>query len=355
MSDPRSFAAAMTEIAKNTRGEGETVEDRLHALYKEAGRKVMEEIPEQSDTIFEGLARSVLEMEPKYRDKLINGKLYGDLDAESAKDFYERLDTEVPHDLHEIMAGRFSKTWTVQQVAVLLKKTSFKKSAAPAAPPDPLAVEAERVPQDLADIAKELAEYTPDELEELRVISESGMESDIIDASVRTLLFLLPLIQNAHREASSEKETSLFSSLIHQLEDALSYLLKINDFGLAMIIVRAFRSIAVPPEFSPRLQQALRKASSREILSAMISIMRTNPKVSPKYEGASLYLKQFAQEATPLLLESLAEEQDRAARLFYLDLLKEFGKDQLHVIAQGRPERREHPRREQVRTGPCFS
>jgi hypothetical protein len=335
MSDPRSFAAAMVEIAKNTCREGETVEDRLHDLYREAGRKVMDKTPEQSDTLFDGLARSVLEMEPKYRDKLVNGKLYGDLDAESAKEFYEQLDAEVPHDLHEIMAGRFSKAWTVQQVAVLLKKTSLKKSDRPAAPPDPFTVEAEHVPPDLADIAKEISEYTPAELEELRAISESGMESDISDASVRTLLLLLPLIQSPHHDASSEKEVSLFSSLIHQLEEALSYLLKKNDFGFAMIIIRAFRSLSVPPAFAPRLQQAIRKASSRDIIVAMVSLMRTHPKTSPKYQEAYTYLKQLAQEATPVLLEFLAEEQDRAKRLFYLDLLKELGKDQIHVIAQG--------------------
>src|SRR5574341_1726197 len=84
MADPAAFGAGMVELAKQTRAEQESVEDRLLALYQEAGRKIQEGNEEEADILFEGLARSVLLLEPPYRDGFIAGKLYGGLDAELA-------------------------------------------------------------------------------------------------------------------------------------------------------------------------------------------------------------------------------------------------------------------------------
>ena len=49
MKDHAGFGAAMVARAIETRAENETIEDRLLTLYQEAGRKIQEEHPEQSD------------------------------------------------------------------------------------------------------------------------------------------------------------------------------------------------------------------------------------------------------------------------------------------------------------------
>jgi len=339
MADPRSVGDAMLELAKATRGENETVEDRLHALYKEAGRQIQEQHPGESDALFGGLANSILEMEPHARDHLINGKLYGELDGEQAKTAADSLHEFAPSDLHEIMTGRFTKDWTADQVAILLKRSSQQPTAA-YPPVDPLALEPEPIKPDIEQLARELVEYTPEEMEALRIIGEAGDESDVMQASVRTLLFLLPFVENPHRNSSAEKDVTLFKSIMSQLENMATYLLKIKDFQLAMIILRAFRSVSLPPEFRSRVQEAFRKLSSPEIIDVLISTMRANPKSSPKYEEAFGLLKQFSQDATPILLEALATEQDRSVRLFYLDILKELGREQVGVIAKGLSDHR---------------
>ena len=52
MSDPAGFGSSMVALAKQTKTDQETVEDRLFALYKEAGGKIEKEQPGQSDTLF---------------------------------------------------------------------------------------------------------------------------------------------------------------------------------------------------------------------------------------------------------------------------------------------------------------
>src|SRR3990172_412864 len=101
MTDPAAFGAGMVELAKQTRAEQESVEDRLLALYQEAGRKIQEGNEEEADILFEGLARAVLSLEPPYREGLIGGKLYGVLDAEMAVRQEAEADQQLPNALHE--------------------------------------------------------------------------------------------------------------------------------------------------------------------------------------------------------------------------------------------------------------
>jgi HEAT repeat protein len=205
---------------------------------------------------------------------------------------------------------------------------------------DPLALESEPLTPDTEQLARELAEYTPGELEELRVIGESGAESDIQQAAVRTLLFAMPFVQHPDGRPATGKELALFSGVARQLEGMASHFLKTKDFQMAMIILRAFRSVPLPLAFQPRVQEAVRRISSREIIDSLIAALRANPKTSPKYEEAFRLLEQLSQEATPVLLEALAAEQERMARLFYLELLKEFGREQIGLIAEGLSDHR---------------
>ncbi|MDD1749995.1 MAG: HEAT repeat domain-containing protein, partial [Methanothrix sp.] len=243
------------------------------------------------------------------------------------------LNEQVPNELHEIVTGRFSTAWTVEQVSVLLKKSSAKKIAPPSPPPTPLALEAVPVSQDLIDSVKELTEYTPEEMEVLKSMSEAGMESDIIDAAVRTLIFMLSLVKSPDGSAPGEKEIKLFSGVVRQLEDMLNYLLKKKDYDLAGLIIRVFR-MPVDPAFKPRLAEAEKKTSSKTAIAATISDLRKYPKDSPEYLSAHSYLSVLEREVTEVLLELLAEETDRSAREFLMDMLKDLGKHQLMVFGE---------------------
>jgi HEAT repeat protein len=334
MADPAAFGAGMIERAMQTRAENESVEDRLFALYQDAGRKIQEEHPDQSDTLFEGLAKSVISLEPPYRDGLVAGKLYGGLDSETVREQKDELEKQVPNEIHEILAGRFSNAWNVKQVAALLKKSSAKKTASPPPPPTaPADLEVIPISQDIIEIARDMADYTSEELEAIKIMGQVGMEPDIIEAAVRTLIFLLSLVKNPRRSAPEEKELNFFSGVVRQLEDMLSYILVKKDYDLATLIIRAFH-MPVDPAFKPRMTEALKRNSTKPIIAATISEMRSHSKGSPEYQSAYAYLSNLEREATETLLELLAEENDRTARIFLLDLVKDLGKNQLTLLAE---------------------
>ncbi len=340
MADPEGFGASMLELARQTRGENESVEDRLYSLYQEAGQKIRKEHPEESDTLFEGLAQSVLALESNVREGFVAGKLYADLDAELASEQAVDVEEQVPSELQEVQTGRFSNAWTVQHVATLLKKTTAKKSAPPAAAFDPALVVVTPVPADITEkIAPELAVYTPEEMETLKAMSGVGMESDIIQMAVRTLIFLIPLVKNPHRPVSEEQEVKLFSGVVRQLEELLGYLQKKKNYELAAIIIRAFHS-AVAPAFKARMTEALKKTASKSAVADMIAEMRKRKPDSAEYAAAYLYLKTLDRAGTLLLLDLLAEERDRDARLFLLDILKDMGKNQVALVGEQLSDRR---------------
>jgi HEAT repeat protein len=337
--DPEGFGASMVAFAMRTRAEHESVEDRLFNLYQQAGHKVRKDHGHESDVMFEGLAKSILALEPPYREGLIAGKLYGDLDAEIAG--AEEADTErqLPSALHEIQTGRFSNAWTVQQVVTLLKRTASKKITPATPPPSPTELQAVPIPGDLIEIAHSLEKEDPEQIEALKAISGAGMESDIIEAAVRTLISLIPLVKNPLRAGAAEKELGLFSGIVRQLEDLLSYLLKNNNYSLATIIIKGLH-MPVDPEFKPRMAEALKKTATKPIVKATITDMRRHPKGSPEYQSAYAYLSTLDQKATEALLDLLAEEDDRETRIYLLDLMKDFGKNQIVLLGENLADKR---------------
>jgi HEAT repeat protein len=349
MADPEGFGASMLELARQTRGENETVEDRLYSLYQEAGQKIRQEHPDESDTLFEGLAQSVLALEPRFREGFVAGKLYADLDTELASEHAVDSEEQVPNELQEVQAGRFSNAWTVQHVATLLKKTTVKKSTPPAAAPDPARFEVTPIPADITGkIAPELAAYTQEEMGALKAMSGVGMESDIIQAAVRTLIFLIPLVRNPQGTASEQEEVKRFSGVVRQLEELLGYLQKKKDYELAAVIIRAFHS-TVDPVFKPRMTEALKKTASKSAVTDMIADMRTHPPESAEYTAAYTYLKTLDRAGTSLLLDLLAEEGDRDVRLFLINILKDLGKNQVALVGEQLSDRRWYVVRNAVR------
>ena len=334
MTDPAGFGAGMVALAKKTLGEHENVEDRLLALYQEAGRKIQAGHPDQSDALFAGLAESALSLEEPYREALIAGKLYASVDSENVQGREDQLEEQVPNEYHELLTGRFSNAWTAQQVAVLLKKSTEKKTVVPSPPPSsPAALSAEALPSDVSEIVRELAEYTPEEMEILKAMSGVGMESDIIEAAVRTLISLIPLVKNPRHAVPDDKEVALFAGVIHQLEDMQSYLIKKKDYDRASLITGAFH-MPVESAFKPRMVEALKKTASKTFINSTITDLRNCTKGSPEYIAAYSYLSSMDRESTEVLLELVANETDKTERLALLDILKEVGKNQIAMMGE---------------------
>lgn len=331
--DPEGFGASMIAYAMRTRTEYESVEDRLYTLYQQAGSKIRKDHATESEILFDGLAKSVLALDPAHRDGFIAGKLYGDLDRELSVSRDADDDLQAPGPLHEIRTGRFTNTWNVQQVATLLKRSASKQIIPPAPPPPPDQLQAVPIAGELAEIARGLEEDSHEQVEALKAVSSAGMESDIIEAAARTLISLIPLVKNPRRAGTAEKELSLFSGVVHQLEDMLSYLLKKNSYDLATVILKALH-MPVGPEFQPRMMEALKKTATKPIIKSTITDMRTRPKGSPEYQSAYTYLASLDKKATEALLELMTEENDHDTRIFLLELMKEFGRNQLALLGE---------------------
>jgi hypothetical protein len=333
VTDPAAFGAAMLALAEQTRGKNETVEDRLLALYQEAGRKIQEGTPEQQEVLFTGLAKSALSLPSPHREALIAGKLYANMDAENVEARKAEIADEMPDVYHEVFTGRFSNAWTVQQVAVLLRNTTTKKIVTPQTPSSPDELTAVPFPADLLDVVNEMTEYTSEEMETLKAMSTLGIESDIIEASVRTLISLIPHVLNPHHTTPDDEEIASFSDIIRQLEEMLVYLLNKKNYRAALIITDEFRT-SVNPAFVPRMNEALKKASSRKIITTAINDLRSYNKDSEEYAAVYAYLAAMEQETTAVLVELLANDDDKKSRISLLNLLKDIGKNQISMLGE---------------------
>jgi hypothetical protein len=338
----------MVELARKTVGENETVEDRLFSLYKESGQQIGERPEEEQDALFDGLAKSVLSLDAPMRNALIAGRLYPEMDADAIAGQGPEPPEELPGELHEIVTGRYTRLWSVPQVSTLLKRSSRKRPEPLRPPSAPEDIPVTPLPPDAEAIAQEMTDYTPEEMEDLRLIGESGMESDIIEAAVRTLIFLMMLVKDEVLRKPIDKEVHLFSGIVHQLEEMLGYLLKKKDYDLAAIIIRALH-MPVAAEFKPRLEEALRKSRAPKIISLMIDELRAATKGSAEYQSAYSYLAMMEREATEVMLELLAEETDRVRRLFLVELLKDLGRNQMALIADQLNDKRWYVVRNAIR------
>jgi hypothetical protein len=332
LTDPEGYGAAMVELARQTVGENETVEDRLFSLYKESGRQIAERPEEEQDALFDGLAQSLLSVNAPLRNAMVAGRLYTEMDGDALSGQGPVIPEELPGELHEIMTGRYARDWSVPQVSTLLKRSSQKRPVPLLPPSSPEDLPVVPLPPDAEDMAKEMAEYSPEDMEDLRIIGESGMESDIIEASLRTLIFLMTLVKDETLRKPIDQEVHLFSGIVHQIEEMFGYLIKQKDYDLAGLIIRALH-MPVAAEFKPRLDEAVRKTRSPKVISGMINELRTAKKGSAEYQAAYSYLVMMERETTEVMLGLLAEETDRVLRLFLVELLKDVGRNQTDLIA----------------------
>jgi len=325
------FAAAMVALAKETKGEHETIEDRLFALYQEAADKILKEHPDQKDALFEALAKSALSLEQPYRNALIAGKLYAGLDSENTEKRKSEAEEQAPSLLHEIMTGRFLDLWTIKQVAELLKKLTEKETAP--LPSSSLDLSAVPLSSDTPEIAKEMARSPDEKTEALKSMSSAGTEQDIIEATMRTLISLIPLVKSPHHDVPDDKEIASFAGIIRQLEDLLTYLLNNKDYDRVSLITAAFNA-PVDPAFKPRMLEALRKTYSKNFIISTIIDLQNYARGSFEYVSAHSYLAAMERETTGVLLEMLGKETDNKSRAFILELLKFFGRNQISVLGE---------------------
>ncbi len=189
------------------------------------------------------------------------------------------------------------------------------------------------IPDDLNDIVRQLSEYTPEEMIELKTLSDAGMEKDILESSIRTLINLIPVVKNPAHAEPSDPEHKFFYGIVHQLDELLTYLVSKKEYGQAAKIIRAYQ-MPVEPVFKPRMTEALRKAGSKTDIAAAIRELRKHQKNSPEYANAYAYISLLERETTEVLLELMAQENDRSARIFYLDLVKNVGKNQIALLGE---------------------
>ena len=326
--DAVRFGTLMLEQAKQTGGSMKMQTDCLFDSYRQAGRQVVSALHEKKDPVFRAMAASILAMDPAYREELIAKRLYAECDKMTVENLQNHQEKDVPYDLHEVLSSRFPGTWAVPQVSALLVKISV-------APPSSRSPQKEQrlLTPDLYAIAREMSGYTPEEMESLRSISDFGVEADILEAVVRTLIYALPMVHNPFAPLAMDRALSQFSSVVSQLEAVLSLLLERKDYILASLVIRSFR-IPVPPEFRPRLAEAVKRAGDKKTLMRLMADLRTFSKPSEEYEAAYSFLSLLDREATPVLLEMLAEEDDRPRRKLLIQVLKDLGKSQIAILGE---------------------
>lgn len=326
--DPASFGNLAAQLACQSGETKEEQEKYLLDVYREVGRQVLQKSYEQRKPLFQALASSIFSIDAGVRDRLISRRLYPELDRQSLRERLSETKDQVPHSLHEITSARFSQSWTVPQVSALLEKVSSAASAAAAGPHT-----RGKLPDDLPSIARELSEYTPEEMEALKRLSESGQEEEMLTATVATLIQLLPATQHPLSSMSSESALTTFSKIVSLLEDMLFLLLDRNDYRMAATVLLSFR-MQVAPEFRQRFTAAIKKAGDKKRIHGLVRALRTIPKDSADYQAIVSYISLLDREATPVLLEMLAEEDDRVVRKLLLQILKDLGKNQIAFMGE---------------------
>lgn len=317
--DPGQFGATLVDLVKQP---GTTLDQQLEQLldtYRDSGRQFGPYEPAQKALLFRALAESILAMEPAFRDGLIAGKLYGEADRMSLEREKEDPHEHVPNEMHERLSGRIARTWTPDQVAALLERTSETTLAAII--PD---YHGTPIDADLQVIARELSEYTAEEIATFKFLTETGNEDDISRAALHTITSVLPLMDEFLAGLQPDRAVQQFSNLIGQLDELLISFINKGDYRTAVQIVGTLR-METSVLFKPRFAESLRKAADRPIVSRLIGDLVKLPGTSADRKAANDYLALLDHEAVPALLEILADENELSARKIITQFLKELG------------------------------
>jgi HEAT repeat protein len=332
-SDPSGFGANMVELAKQTKTEEESVEDKLFALYKEAGKNIDEGDPSQRETLYQGLAKSVLSLDSRYRDGFIAGKLFGEYDAEIFDEEERQGNQYLPSMTHEVITGRFSNHWTLQQITILLKKTAAKQTDTTSSYNGTGEFHAEPIDPDIVKEVTEINAYSSQYLEDIQAIADRGDEADIMECTTWTLISLIPFLNDQQQEQNKDNVTQVSAGVMKQLEKSLEYFLRQNNYEIVLQIVQALQ-IPMDDPLKKMVSEVINKALPKSSIVKAIEELHKAAEGSAQYHSVYSYLIAFEQEATQVLLELLAEEKDRNIRFFYLDLVKDIGKNQIALLGK---------------------
>ncbi len=327
-SNPAGFGTLLLETARQTGGTRESQETHLMGMYREVGHQLLEQFSEHREPLFEALAKSVFSLEPEYRDGLISQRLYAEFDRQTLQERMGDAHEALRHDVHEVITGRFSRSWSVPQVSSLLQKAAAAPESWQSRGDGELVLS-----DDLHAIARELSEYTPEEMESLKKVNDAGLEEDTLIAVVTTLINLLPMAWQHSPSEHPEERITACTRVVSLLEDILSVLLDKKNYGRAVDVLRAFRTPG-DPVLNRRLAEAVKKAGDHKRIAELIHAMQTVPKGSADYQAISSYLSLLDREATPVLLEKLSLEEDRSTRRFLVQILKDLGKNQIALLGE---------------------
>jgi hypothetical protein len=323
-SDPASFGNLALEMSHQEGQTPDMQDDQLLAVYREVGRQVLEISYEQRKPLFQALASSILSIDAAFQERLISNRLYPELDRQSLQEHL--TDENASQDLHEIVSSRFSSSWTVPEVSALLEKVSSAKpgdqsGANTTVPLSP----------DLPVIVRELSEYTSEEMEELKALCESCQEEDVLVSTVATLIHILPLIQSSL--PSQDDSVTRFSRVVDILENMFIWLLEKKDYSMALLVLRSFQ-MPVEPAFRSCLTGAVKKAGDKNNIIGLIHALRALPRGSADAQAVISCLILLDRDATPVLLEMLAEEEDRSFRKLLIQILRDLGKNQIAFLGE---------------------
>ncbi len=327
LDDPKRFGAEALELSISKAGNGVSAEAMLFAAYRDASRRAIELGGQASSLVIDALVDSILSLEQGWRERLVAGMMYPALDSMMLKEHMDASGGQAVHDLHELLSARFVKSWTRQQISGLLIKTaSHSEDSAPKKTDTPL-------PAEIFELAKQMSEYSQEEMAALRQLSDYGTEMDTLDANVFTLIQAMPYAQRAASPGSGESALAGFSRIVGILEDALVLYLDNRQYTRAALVLRSFK-MPVEPMFRQRLSEAVKKAADRRRLQGLVADLRDIPKDSEDYKAVTAFLSLLDREATPVLLEILAEEDDRSVRKTLVNILKDLGKNQIALLGE---------------------
>jgi len=322
--DPASFGNLALEIAHQEGRTPEMQDDQLLEIYREVGRQVLEISYEQRKPLFQALASSIFSIDAAFRERLISNRLYPELDRQALQEHLTEENSS--QDLHEIVSARFSSSWTVPEVSALLEKVSSSKPGDQSGPRQTTPLS-----PDLPVIVRELSEYTSEEMEELKALCETCQEEDILVSTVATLIHILPMIQSSL--PSHDDSVTRFSRIVDILENLFVWLLDKKDYSMALLVLRSFQ-MPVEPAFRFCLTGAVKKAGDKNNIIGMVHALRELPRGSADAQAVISCLTLLDRDATPVLLEMLAEEEDRSFRKLLIQILRDLGKNQIAFLGE---------------------
>jgi HEAT repeat protein len=377
--DPKVFALLLQQLASQKEGEEENQsgekEDRIIQALLNASRAAERELPEEREKLHHLLAESLQGLEEPVADAVL-GKLFlahqeegaeallGQLPGRDLAEAVERLhlSEEIPFPvlrsiLQQLPLSPLQREETMQvlQQRLGLQTSEILPEGPPGSQPDegspptatqereeeglgaqaprskeaPPSADASRGTASAVQELEEIGNYRDTELAVIQEFAEAGQDEDTMQATVATLLDLLPL----------HDEHALYTRSVRTLQELYEFLLEQGKFRLARTILEGFKVEADPiqtphPGKRDLALRALEQAGGIERLRGLLAAMTTYDKTHSAYDEIASLILAFDRTAIPPLIEILAEERQLALRKTAAVLLAELGRRHLKLLGE---------------------